>query len=149
MSANDGREIGMLKHKYLLVIFLIQILLLSNLWQTASAASPRQMEYLDRGIVAVKVSNGVFISWRMLGTDPEDIGFNIYRDGKKINSSLITSVTNYVDSDGTLNSKYYVCAVNGGLEQQKSETAGVLGQNYLSLPLDIPAQIDSPEKSTV
>ncbi|PDO09188.1 MAG: hypothetical protein BLM47_13995, partial [Candidatus Reconcilbacillus cellulovorans] len=36
--------------------------------QTASAASARQMEFLNRGLVAVKVSNGVFLSWRLLGT---------------------------------------------------------------------------------
>ena len=31
-------------------------------------SASRQMEYLDRGVVAVKVNNGVFISWRYLGT---------------------------------------------------------------------------------
>lgn len=37
----------------------------------------RQMEYLDRGLAAVKVDYGVFISWRMLGTDGKSI-FLIY-----------------------------------------------------------------------
>ncbi|MFW6306967.1 MAG: dockerin type I domain-containing protein, partial [Bacillota bacterium] len=35
----------------------------------------RQMENIDRGLVAVQVDDGVFISWRMFGTDPESIAF--------------------------------------------------------------------------
>ncbi|MBV9786714.1 MAG: hypothetical protein JOZ51_00960, partial [Chloroflexi bacterium] len=30
----------------------------------------RQMERLDRGLIAVPVENGVLVSWRLLGTDP-------------------------------------------------------------------------------
>ena len=63
-------------------------------------SASRQMEYLDRGVVAVKVNNGVFISWRYLGTDDPSIGFNIYRDGTKVNASPITTKTNYVDGQG-------------------------------------------------
>ena len=40
----------------------------------------RQMEYLNRGIVAVYQGSGNdYISWRMLGTNPSDIAFNLYR----------------------------------------------------------------------
>ncbi|MFM9280612.1 rhamnogalacturonan endolyase family protein [Paenibacillus jiagnxiensis] len=31
--------------------------------------SPYQLEYLERGGVAVNTGDGVFISWRLLGTD--------------------------------------------------------------------------------
>lgn len=38
------------------------------------------MENLDRGVVAVHQSNGeVFVSWRLLGTDPTNVAFNLYR----------------------------------------------------------------------
>jgi rhamnogalacturonan endolyase len=97
------------------------------------------MENLDRGVVAVKVSSGVFVSWRMFGTDSDSISFNLYRDGKKANSEAITSSTNYLDTAGTAGSTYYVRPVINGVEQTKSETANVLNQNYLSLPLQIPA----------
>lgn len=129
----------MAKNKLLFILALLQIVLLLSPRQVSFAASQRQMEYLDRGIVAVKTNNGVFISWRMLGTDAETIAFNIYKDGKKLNSAPITSVTSYLDSQGSQNSEYYVCAVMNGIEQQKSETAAVLSQNYLSLPLKIPS----------
>ena len=46
----------------------------------------RQMEDLDRGIVAVRKSpEEVFISWRLLGTDPAKTGFNLYRGNQKLN----------------------------------------------------------------
>lgn len=57
----------------------------------------RQMESLNRGLIAVKVKNGVYIGWRLFGTDPEEISFNLYRDGIKVNPVPITSSTNYLD----------------------------------------------------
>ena len=40
----------------------------------------RQMEALGRGLVAINLGEGkIFVSWRLLGTDPEDIAFNLYR----------------------------------------------------------------------
>ena len=64
---------------------------------TWSEQPARQMEQLDRGLVAVKQNYNVFLSWRMLGTDPDEIGFNIYRDGVKINSTPIYDKTNTFD----------------------------------------------------
>ena len=40
----------------------------------------RQMERLSRGVVAVNEGDGkVFVGWRMFGTDPENIAFDLYR----------------------------------------------------------------------
>jgi len=71
-------------------------------------------------LVAVKVNNGVFLSWRMFGTDPSNIAFNLYRNGTKINSTPITGATNYVDTGGTTSSTYTVRAVINGQEQEAS-----------------------------
>ncbi|HRT09796.1 MAG TPA: hypothetical protein P5233_15555, partial [Candidatus Paceibacterota bacterium] len=44
------------------------------------ARAQRQMENLGRGLVALKKdSRTVYLSWRVLGLDPPDIGFNVYR----------------------------------------------------------------------
>ena len=47
------------------------------------AAGPlpvRHMEKLGRGVVAIHNGDGkVFVSWRLLGTDPDAIAFNVYR----------------------------------------------------------------------
>nr|WP_281172727.1 hypothetical protein [Caldanaerobius polysaccharolyticus] len=105
----------------------------------------RQMENLDRGLIAVKIDNGVYIGWRLLGTDPDSISFNIYRDGKKINSSPIGTSTNYLDPDGNLNSIYYIRAVVDGKELPPSEKVKVWSTNYLSIPLQKPADGITPD----
>jgi rhamnogalacturonan endolyase len=49
------------------------------LGQTAARAE-RQMEALGRGVVAVPQADGtVFVGWRLLGTDPDETTFNVYR----------------------------------------------------------------------
>jgi rhamnogalacturonan endolyase len=49
----------------------------SALAQTPPA---RQMEALGRGVVAIHQADGkVFVSWRLLGSDPENIAFDLYR----------------------------------------------------------------------
>jgi len=98
----------------------------------------RQMEKLDRGLVAVKVNNGVFLSWRLLGTDPANIAFNLYRNGVKVNSSPITGATNYIDTSGNANSTYTVRTVLNGQEQEESKSVYVWGQNYLQIPVKPP-----------
>ena len=41
---------------------------------------PRQMEKLGRGLVAIHQDDGkVYVGWRLLGSDPDGIGFNVYR----------------------------------------------------------------------
>lgn len=104
----------------------------------ANAAS-RQMEALDRGVVAVKVNGGVFLSWRFLGTDNESAGFNIYRDGVLVNSVPVTSSTNYTDAGGSANSTYVIKTVVDGVETHSSKTALVWANSYKSLQLKRPA----------
>mgnify|MGYP000811638558 CR=1 FL=1 len=55
----------------------------------ATAVAAPQAEKLDRGLVAVKTANGVFVSWRSLEEDPATMTFDVYRDGEKVNLSLI------------------------------------------------------------
>jgi hypothetical protein len=106
---------------------------------------PRQMEKIGRGLIAVKVDNGVYIGWRLLGTDPEDISFNIYRDGILVNDAPIESSTNYLDGLGTVDSTYYVCPVVEGKEQPNSEVVRVWQENYLSIPLQKPEGGKTPD----
>lgn len=109
------------------------------------AAGARQMEFLDRGVVAVKTGTGVFVSWRLLGTEGSNVSFNVYRDGTKVNASPITNSTNLQDASGTSSSKYTVRAVVSGTEQAASAAASVWGNNYLSVPLSVPAGGTTPD----
>ncbi len=113
--------------------------------QASAAGGSRQMENLDRGLVAVKVGNGVFVGWRMLGTEPSSISFNLYRGGTKLNTSPITSSTNYLDTGGTTGSTYSVRAVLNGVEQPASNSVGVWNNNYLSVPLQKPGGGTTPD----
>lgn len=62
----------------------------------------RQMEYLDRGLVAFrKDEKAVFMSWRKLATDHPDTRFIIYRKiggGSGVVLSRNSEATNFVDS---------------------------------------------------
>ena len=105
----------------------------------------RQMENLDRGLIAVKVKNGVYVGWRLFGTDPETISFNLYRNGMKVNPSPITTSTNYLDQGGEDSSLYSICAVINGEEHPPSENVDVWDTNYLTIPLNKPEGGISPD----
>jgi autotransporter-associated beta strand protein len=99
-----------------------------------SLFAQRQMETLDRGLVAIKVSGGVYTSWRIPGDEWYDVTYNLYRNGTKVNATPLT-VSNYTDAAGTTSSKYTVRAVVSGVEQADSETASVWSQQYLEIPM--------------
>ena len=113
------------------------VIVLFSLFSLANAA--RQMERLDRGLIAVKTNDGVFLSWRMFGTDAESIAFNLYRDGKKVNAQPITNSTNFVDAAGALTSRYEVRAVEGGVEKEADKSVNVWESQKWTIPLDRPA----------
>ncbi len=93
------------------------------------------VELLSRGLVAVKTSNGYFLSWRLLGLEQgTDIAFNVYKGSTKLNSAPITNSTCYEDkSSGS--GEYSVRAVINGVEQTADPVEHVLQNNYLSIPL--------------
>ncbi|WP_373229470.1 OmpL47-type beta-barrel domain-containing protein [Cohnella sp.] len=99
----------------------------------------RQMEYIDRAPVAIETDAGIYIGWRLLGLDQENITFNLYRDGVKLNASPIRDSTNFTDAEGTPQSTYKVFAVLDGVEKAASSEFGVWQQNHLSVPLRKPA----------
>ncbi|MBO7442853.1 MAG: rhamnogalacturonan lyase, partial [Paludibacteraceae bacterium] len=124
-----------MKHFFLkLKVFLFLLIIIG----TNGQAATKQMEYLDRGVVAVKTNNGVFLSWRFLGNDDAKTGFNIYRDGVKINDTPITTKTNYVDGKGGTSSRYVVKAVLNNKEIDESASTSVWGQQYKTLTLKRP-----------
>lgn len=105
----------------------------------------RQMESLNRGLVAMKTDNGIYVGWRLLGTDPEETNFNLYRDGVKVNSTPITDSTNYLDVGGNENSTYYVRTVVNGQEKLQSDSATVWNTNSLSIPIQKPEGGTTPD----
>ena len=94
---------------------------------TPAIAGQPQQEKIGRGVVAVKTDEGVFVSWRYLGTDSPSAGFNLYRDGEKLNDEPIMTSTNYVDKEGTAGSVYVVKRVDYGKETDLGRD-GCMGQ---------------------
>ncbi len=114
----------------------------------APLKAQRQMEKLDRGLVAVQVSNGVFISWRILGSEWIGVSYNLYRKSEKLNPEPITGASNFLDSSGNLESEYFVRAVINDIEQESSDTIKPWSQNYYDIPLrDIPGTYELNEAS--
>ena len=130
------------------------------------AHAQRQMETLGRGVVAIQQSDGkVFVSWRLLGTDPESVAFNLYRksegDNKpergpghraaasgepvKLNSAPLDGATCFLDAGADLSTRtsYFVRPVLDGVEQAPSTAfvveAGARPLPYRSIPLKTPA----------
>ncbi len=104
------------------------------------------MEYLNRGMVAVRnADNSVYVGWRLLGTEPEETAFNLYRKTGtkkpvKLNKAPLTGSTNFVDTkaDLTQQHSYFVKPVLKKKELEASEAAVVWEQPYLSIPLQTP-----------
>ncbi|MBN3190669.1 rhamnogalacturonan lyase [Pectobacterium brasiliense] len=105
-----------------------------------AAGKSKQIELLDRGLFAFKSSKNVFLSWRLFATDPENIAFNLYRDGQLINTSPLSTTTNFIDPDGKADSIYSIRPVIKGIEGKEDVAKSVLnGQRYQSIPLKKPA----------
>ncbi|HJW01426.1 MAG TPA: rhamnogalacturonan lyase [Arthrobacter sp.] len=109
--------------------------------QSGLNVQKRQVESLDRAPVAVLTDQGVTLGWRMLGLDPDSIGFHVIRDGVQLTVDPVRNSTTYVDPAGTADSKYVIRAVgNGdGLDQVVTGEFSPMAQNYLAIKLDKPA----------
>ncbi|MDN3670434.1 rhamnogalacturonan lyase [Echinicola jeungdonensis] len=113
----------------------IKILLFFGLLLMANALSAqRKMEALDRGLVAVQSSEGIFVSWRILGEEWYGVTYNLYRNGEKLNTEPL-EVSNYLDDSGSLSSTYSVKAIVNGEEEPPSKSVQPLSEQYLEIPL--------------
>jgi rhamnogalacturonan endolyase len=89
-------------------------------------AAARIREALDRGIVAVRTDDGgVRVSWRLLDTDPRDVGFHVYRTNAgvrevRLTAKPIVATTDFLDANPAADSGYRVAAVVSGRERPSS-----------------------------
>ncbi|WP_406413921.1 rhamnogalacturonan lyase [Streptomyces halstedii] len=112
---------------------------------TSQAATARQAEKLDRGVVSVHTDSGNLVSWRWLGTDPDTVAFNVYRAGTKVNSSPVTASANYFHADAPATADYTVRAVVNGVEQADSAHAVQFRAGYKDVPISPPAGGTTPD----
>lgn len=112
---------------------------------TSHAATARQVEALDRGVVSVHTDSGNLISWRWLATDPDSVAFNVYRAGTKVNASPVTGSTNYFHSGAPDSADYTVRAVVDGVEQADSVHAVQFRAGYKDVPVSPPPGGTTPD----
>lgn len=107
-------------------------------------ASERVAERLDRGVVALPTGDGMYLSWRLLKSDPPDVAFNVYRhraDGRdvKVNAEPIRHTTDAIDPTPEGAETYLVRPVVGGRELPPDGFAtmatGAGRQPYVSIRL--------------
>ena len=125
---------------------------LTMLWSAIGAMAqmgyktyPEQMERLDRGVIALPAQDeGIFVSWRLLGTDAKGTTFDLLRDGKTIAKGL--KVTNYTDKKGTSESRYSVIThLTSAISPLTSNDVTPWPDLYRSIPLDRPGEGKTPD----
>ena len=129
---------------------LLAIIFTFLLYLPDGVMSQRIMENIDRGVIALNAANdSVFISWRLLNSDPQKVTFDIYRctrsgDTIKLNSEPVKDGTWFVDTTANVLEKntYYVNP-SGKKPEFSDKNSYILStsktkKNYLSVPLQIP-----------
>jgi len=108
------------------------------------------MEHLDRGVVVIpQEDQTAVVSWRVLGTDPDELHFNLYRQTgeetpQKLNTASISGGTFFIDTDVDWSKKntWYVASVLNEKETKEpgkfSIEANAEHKPYLSIPLQTP-----------
>lgn len=128
--------------KYSLIIVLLCL--------TQACIAQRLMEHLDRGVVVIpQEDQTAVVSWRVLGTDPDELHFNLYRQTgeetpQKLNTASISGGTFFTDTDIDWSRKntWYVASVLNEKETKEPGTFSIAAnaehKPYLSIPLQTP-----------
>lgn len=114
------------------------------------AQGQRQMEYLNRGLVAVQAGrDSIFVSWRLLNSDASNIAFNLYRQAEKgevqkLNDQPLTEATSMMDLAKLANGNY-IYTVKPLVDGQELPADGSYRlttkesvEPYLTIPLQTP-----------
>ncbi len=99
-------------------------------------AEKRIVENLNRGVIATVDDKGeVYVSWRLLNTDPGNIAFNVYKSlgnkVQKLNNKPITATTDFVDKNNLYPEtkyayQYWVESIINGKKGEISEKVAVI-----------------------
>lgn len=125
---------------------LILILFVSGISSQINAQ--RIVEKLNRGLIAMRLNpEQVYINWRMLGTEPTNVSYNLYCNDKKVAGSPFDTTTNFTHQI-TTDGNYYIRAIINGVEETASETVTVWANQYLDIPMQIPNGGTTPDGQT-
>lgn len=98
-----------------------------------------QLEKLGRGVVAVRENpEKVAVSWRYLPSDSESESFNVYRNGKKLNSSPIKKATFFVDKNTENEAAEYTVEAISGKTKSSYTLPAYAPSGYINIPINRP-----------
>lgn len=104
-------------------------------------------EQLNRGVVAIRQGNQVVVSWRTLTSDALGQAFDVYRNGKKLNSKpLRQGGTFYIDEAPLAGGATY--EVRGGGKNGSYLLRADAPEGYLPVKLQKPADGTTPDGRT-
>ena len=121
------------------------IILLLIISICSAANAQRQMEYLNRGVIAMRTgTNSAYLSWRLLGTDSENISFDVYRttgnlQPVKLNNKPIETSTQFCDSNVDF-SKTNIYTVKPTLKEVEVGSYTIPAESPLKKYLSIPVK---------
>src|SRR5580765_850720 len=128
--------------------FRVGLLALVALWVVTPVLAQRQLEKLGRGVVAMRTGTStVYVGWLLLGTDPPDTKFNLYRVTSGVTNLLVAGITNscnFVDTGASqsLAQAWFVQPILNGATQANSALFSMPAfapvQAYLNIPLSPP-----------
>ena len=108
------------------------------------------MERLDRGLVALPAAGkGIYLSWRLLGTDSKNVCFDIERDGKVIAHHILA--TNFTDVKGSPAHSYRLISyqdepkMDAPMQREVSKPVKPWTDLYKSLPIHRPEGGTAPD----
>ncbi len=108
------------------------------------------MERLNRGLVALPAAGkGIYLSWRLLGTDSKNVCFDIERDGKVIAHHI--RATNFTDVKGSPAHSYRLISyqdepkMDAPMQREVSKPVKPWTDLYKSLPINRPEGGTAPD----
>lgn len=114
----------------------------------AAAVGAGTHETLDRGLIARPQAGGqVYLGWRLLGSDPPDRAFDVYRAAPgetpvKLNAEPIRTTTDFVDTTARVGTRYVWslravdAAGEGPFEAEATAVAADEAEPYVTIRLD-------------
>ncbi|MBR3442025.1 MAG: hypothetical protein IKG96_00030 [Bacteroidaceae bacterium] len=98
----------------------------------------RQQQTLGRGVVVAKNDNSATVTWRRLAQEPENVKYNVYVNGRQVNTSPLAN-TNWTTTSSVVptGAKVTVTTVVGGTESAQSQPFTVGNYDMRNIFFDI------------
>jgi hypothetical protein len=106
-------------------------------------AETRIEEKINRGMLAMAMGDGrVYLGWRLLRSDPQDVAFNVYRSTGdaapvRLNAQSLARTSDFIDDKAPQDQagSWFVRPVVDGKEQDASEAVDLPSRQYKSFLL--------------